>query len=422
MTEIIGWSKEGRPLIVDHFGDERAPLRALIIAGQHGDERYGRRAAESFTKPYPSIQLAVLADANPDGAFGKSRANADGVDLNRDHQLLCAAETLAIHRFVRRWEPHLIIDAHNYPPRRRHLIERGLVAHYDVFVDLPTHPAIKMAGGEERQNDLLFAVRSDLAAGGFDGERYTLVKKSGRVRHSTSDVVDARNGLSLRYGALTALIEARAPTREDGREGRERAVAAGRAAIESVLRWAARHAEWLTRGDRAVGREGERVAIRCRYRTASEPCLLKFRDAANGTVNVVTFPEFRPHVEVTRQAKLPVAYAVPLAKEKVIEVLRRHGFRFRAATPLDAGLIESYLVETVKAPRKRRAAARIAGVAQRREQPLRDYVIFPVEQAGGRSLAVFLEPESKHGLHRYSELELTPKEGEFYPILRVLSR
>ena len=60
--------------------------------------------------------LAIIVDANPDGAVAMTRTNPCGTDLNRDHLLVSEPETLALHSFVHRWQPDLVVDVHTYRP------------------------------------------------------------------------------------------------------------------------------------------------------------------------------------------------------------------------------------------------------------------------------------------------------------------
>jgi hypothetical protein len=222
-SETIGFSEEGRPLEIIFAGQAEAQLRVFILAGQHGDEACSREAARAFAplfraqyEPYfASMRLAILADANPDGAAKNTRLNARGLDLNRDHLRLESRETAAIHHFVRAWQPHLIIDAHVYPSRRGHLLAQNLLYSQDLFVDVPTHPAVGAVMNQTAVENFFATMNEMLAQRGLSCERYTLVRPSGKVRHSTLHVCDARQTLALRHEVCTICWMAVA--RNDGR-------------------------------------------------------------------------------------------------------------------------------------------------------------------------------------------------------------
>src|ERR1041385_4876771 len=180
---IIGLSKERRSIFCLSRGNPDAPLKVLALAGQHGDERPSRRVVDMFLNVppdevaarLPHLQLAVIPEANPDGCASRSRCNADGIDLNRDHQLLLSDETVAIHRFVRRWQPHVSLDLHNSPSRRRHLLERNVVLNHDVFIDVPSHPAILARPGRVDGAAVLRDLLGAIAAQDVCGNRYTIL-------------------------------------------------------------------------------------------------------------------------------------------------------------------------------------------------------------------------------------------------------
>ncbi len=85
----IGRSVQGRPILLAHFGS--GPRRVLIVGGVHGNE-FGASLAEAFAEHLagdpqavpPGTQVDIVACLNPDGWAAGTRANADGVDLNRN--------------------------------------------------------------------------------------------------------------------------------------------------------------------------------------------------------------------------------------------------------------------------------------------------------------------------------------------------
>ncbi len=427
-SEIIGFSEENRPLKVTYYGrNAKSSLRVFIIAGQHGDERYGRKAIDCFTTyltsgklDFPLIQFAVLSNANPDGASLRKRENALGVDLNRDHQRLDSKENRSVHSFVRRWNPHMIIDVHNYPSRRKHLLEKNIILDYDVLVEAPTNPAACCIK-EQSKVEFIKNICSDLKSHNISCERYFIVKPSGGVRHGSPDIVDARNSLSLRYNTLTFLVEGRTPTRDDDKSCREHLVSSQYKAILSILKWIQTQRNSLIENQNCIPEKEDYVAIRSRYVNANQPFEISFKNLQTRKMDVISLLKYTPSIKVTKYVSIPTSYAVPSNKAMVVEILHRHGFVSVLSDPYKFECIQYYSIQSVKySTRKNRPPRKISLSVKSEQRRLDNFFIFPTAQKGGHSLAVFLEPESKYGLHRYNDLDLSILPDSEYPILRVL--
>jgi len=91
----IGKSVQGRPLQVYRFGT--GETERMIVAGMHGGNEYNTVELADQLMAYlgthpevvpPGVTLYILEDLNPDGVARAlnylGRANADGVDLNRN--------------------------------------------------------------------------------------------------------------------------------------------------------------------------------------------------------------------------------------------------------------------------------------------------------------------------------------------------
>lgn len=83
---------EGRPLGWRVFGAERADAPTVLLLGAiHGDEPMSHRLLERFADELerhpewaPGRRVVVASPLNPDGLARGTRANARGVDLNRN--------------------------------------------------------------------------------------------------------------------------------------------------------------------------------------------------------------------------------------------------------------------------------------------------------------------------------------------------
>lgn len=428
--QVVGLSKGRRSLFSLLRGRNGAPLKLLILSGQHGDERPAQKTVESFlAKPAEELarrlrhtQAAVIPEVNPDGCAARTRYNADGIDLNRDHQLLRSGEVAAVHRFVRQWQPQVVLDLHSYPSRRRHLLERNVVLNHDVFLDVPSHPAILVRPGIVDGRDVLRELLRELTGQGIRAERYTIVEASGRARHSTPDVVDARNGLALRYGAFTILVENRQPRRDETSTERSRLRVAQQTALWTIVEWLDRNHDlfpsWLTA---QAPEPGWPVPVRVKYKRHGQGLNLTCRDAVQGRSVSVTFSRYCSGVVPRRMVNLPAGYAVPAQLETLQLVLRRHGFVSTRCRAGDARLVEKLRIEAARpGSRPDKSPRKLVLSSHPMSLELDRYEVFPTRQNGGEALAVFLEPESQYGLHRFSDTRIPLAPLSWYPVLRVL--
>ena len=426
LTSIIGHSVRGAPLVVQWLGDVSATPRVLLVAGQHGDEREGsaavRRLLETSGGSTWGVRLAVLAEANPDGAADLERRNAMGIDLNRDHALLRAPESRALHGLIREFRPHVVVDVHNYPSRRAHLLERGWILDDDVLLATPTHPAIRSNLSAEVRMGLEPTVLGALRAAGLPANEYRLIQPSGRVRRSTLHVEDLRNGVGLRHGAFTVLVEGRSPRLEEDAAAREHLVEAQRSAIAAVLDWAALHRDAFGREPDVRPEPGDRVALGARWTAARHGALATVRDVSTGVRTSVRFPEFEGDVEVTRTGRLPWGYAVPRDAGRLVAWLDRQGFGWFVPAPGTRWDVEESVCWTgPEEPRGTNLGGPARTTVATARRGLDDHRIYPVSQPGGQALAVWLEAGSEFGHAGDADVGLAVSPGRPYPVRRVLS-
>ncbi len=419
-ADVIGHSIQGRPLVVHYRGSAACP-RILIIAGQHGDEGAARDAAYAYLEASDARRLraarvAVLADANPDGAAAGTRRNASGVDLNRDHLLLGSPETLAVHALVKRWRPDLIVDVHTYRPWRPELLRHGFVFPQDVMVDVPTNPAIRAGWPRDAGERLLGFVMRRMTEASLRCDRYTLVRPSGIVRHSNLDIVDARNGLALRYGVPTVLLEGRRSCPDDPPIFVPPHVAL-RLAIETVVEWAAGHASLLC--PPAEDDAPDVIPARCQNVEWRSPTRrMEMQLADRGDIVVVDVPgQYLPSIRTTGTLRVPRAYGVPRSRVRLLEILARQGFERAGADRFRRAAVEVCRHACVferDLPAGRAAARSGARLA------VEEFVLFPTAQAGGRLLALLLDPDSQFSACRFPELERSPTSALASQIVRVV--
>ncbi len=417
--ETIGLSGEGRPIVARLLRAPSDRPRLVIVAGQHGDEAAGRAAVAEWVErtvasfresgDAPPVGIAAVVEANPDGAARRRRSNAAGVDLNRDHYRLMAPETRALHGLVRRFRPHFLVDVHNYPARRRHLLAQGWTIGADVQIAPPTHPAIRTSLGPEEWADLLASVFAHLGARGYSATPYTLLGRSGRARPSTLRTRDARNAIALRYGIPTLLLEGRDLGRDRTESTMARTVAAQIAALEAVAAWAGTHAEVLVRGP-PLPQPGEVVPLGARWTETGSPTTVLLQRAAEGPTEAVRWDRYASSLEVRRTVPLPRAYAVRADLLATLELLERQDLVGEPITTSRFALVTPTVGkdDDPAAPGRPTAPTDVQG-----------YVAYSVHQRGGRALAVWLERRSRsRALQREREASGADRTSGL-PILRI---
>ena len=83
-SELVGESTRGQPIRAFTLGSGRP--RILVVGTVHGNEPAGSVVATRLLHARPPARgsITVVQDLNPDGHTAKRRANARGVDLNRN--------------------------------------------------------------------------------------------------------------------------------------------------------------------------------------------------------------------------------------------------------------------------------------------------------------------------------------------------
>lgn len=162
---VLGHSVQGRPITAVRLGDPDAPHRALVVAGTHGDEPGTRRITRALrAASVTGVDLWVVDALNPDGLRRHTRANAHGVDLNRNFpagwrgsargsryyggpRASSEPETRAIRKLVLRVRPEISLWLHQ-PYRWVYLPEGAprTARYLAQLLGMPTHPDDHLPG------------------------------------------------------------------------------------------------------------------------------------------------------------------------------------------------------------------------------------------------------------------------------------
>jgi hypothetical protein len=324
--------------------------------------------------------------------------------------LLESKETESIHNFVRNWKPQIVIDVHNYPSRRRHLLKKHLILNQDIFIDIPTNPAVIETISDKKIKEFISKIKLDLDLKGFSCERYVIIQKSGKIRHSTLDVQDARNCLALRYGLFSIILEGREPLKKEELKGKNRTIFSQFYALQSAIDFLVKNKQKLNFKPH-ISSKGELVPIQFKYLISNEIIELEVKNSKTKKNKKKKFKNFSPDVEISKFITLPTAYGVPNSMKKLIKLLQKHGFS--SFNNFKSSEYQMYYYNISEKSSKKQLKKKTIF------NQISNFTVFPINQPGGRFLAMLLEPQSKFGLNRFSELKLNYSKNSEYPIIRI---
>lgn len=459
----FGYSLEGRalPLVVVGSGladGDPATVRAtgrtrvLVMANIHGGEVEGKEATQILLRRlvegrHPrwldSLVLLVApiynADGNervsvlnrvrqngPMGGVGE-RANAQGLDLNRDHMKLRSPEARALVGLMDAYDPHVVVDLHT---------TNGTQHAYHLTYSPPLHPdtdpGIIRLLREQWLPEVTRVLRDDHGWGAYyygnayapaGGERgwYTF---DYRPRFNNNYV-----GLRNRIAILSeAYSYASFPDR----------VGATLAFVEAILDFAHDHAGEVARAVEAADARdlrGRMLSPRAGFAAGGEVEILmgateERLSRASGQRYLARVDAVRPErmpeygtFAATERERVPAAYYVPAELTEVVDLLAFHGVRGHR---LDAPRTlpgERFAVDSVRTAarafqgvREREAVGR--WVAAELELPAGTLEV-PMHQPLARLIFHLLEPRAADGVLDWGlvdrALEARPSE---YPITR----
>ncbi len=461
----FGDTVEGRPLplvVVGGMTDARPEsvlgldrTRVWLQANIHGGEVCGKEALLLLLRDLvsgehddwlSSLTLLIAPVYNADGnermaqdnrpyQFGPlagtgQRANAQGLDLNRDHMKLESPEARALVRAYQDYDPHVVVDLHT---------TNGTSHAYHLTYAPPLHPNTHPAIDTLLRDEWLPAVTDTVkATDGWDFYYYGNIPRAAGSEASWR-TFDHRPRFNNNYTGLrnrfAILSEAYAYAPFDER------VAATRRFVEEVLSFAHAHADRIATlltqidGESIVGAQ---LATRATPQRSAEPVEILLGDAEEVTNPYTADPMLR-RLDVVRPTTMyeygtfaatdadtevaPAAYYVPADLTPLIDLLATHGV---GGTPLDGEttIIAEQFVITSSLLGTRTFEGHlertVEGAWERVERTVATgTLVIPVDQALGRLVFTLLEPRSDDGAVNWNLLDDHIETGTVYPILRV---
>lgn len=461
-----GSSHEGRPLRVVRVALPDAPetprLRAVVVGNIHAGEVEGKEALQALVREFAQgghgdllhhVELWLLPVYNVDGneAFGTQhragqngpdlvgrRANAQGLDLNRDFVKVDAPETRALLQLLHTVQPHLFVDLHT---------TNGSYHGYHLTFAPSLSPNVDPGIARATRAVLDAAQRAMQTAHGFAtfdyGNFETRDWDGGGAPESATGVrgwwtYDHRARYGVNYAGLRHCVAVLSEAYSYADFATR--IAATRAFVLELLRAAVAQRDALRGACEAAARRlatGERswfgydtgfgpaerlpVLVGAVDRQQSPAGVLRFVRTGEGTPEVM--PVMRCFHARGRRA-LPAAWAVPAPSADLVDRLRVHGVRFEALDRPGTVVAQRFAVAHKRKPKRpyqgHQELVLVGRWAEAAPHELPAGTLWvPARQALAMLAATLLEPESEDSLSTWNFLEATT--GEHYPVLRVLA-
>lgn len=465
----FGYSYEGRELPLVVVGDVRdaspeagrasGKLRVFIQANIHAGESDGKEAALMLLRDLAqgrharwldSLVLLIAPVFNPDGTERVSltsrplqhgpvggagqRANAQGLDLNRDHTKLESPEVRSQVRLLNAYDPHVAIDLHT---------TNGTIHGYLLTYAEPLHPATDPGITALVRGEWLPAATAAITAReGWDSWFYgndagEPVDRGGGGNDPGWYTFDHRPRFTENYWGLRGragiLAESYSYATFEDR------VRAQRGFLEATLDWAWAHAGRIRAATEAADTRsvvGDSLPVRARLHQGPEVDVLlgevvEERHPYTGQRMLRRLDVRRPVRRIdfttfqgTVFERVPRAYFVPASLRAVVERLEAHGIRTGRLDRALAVAGERFRIDSAwvaERPFQNHRERTVTGAWEPAplELPV-GTVVVRLDQPLGRLAFILLEPRSDDGLLNWNFFdEALQRDGRTYPVTRT---
>jgi hypothetical protein len=442
-VDTIGKSVQGRNLYAlkystGQFGKDKSKIKVLIFAQQHGNEQSGKEGALMLAlelmKPenshlFEKIDLALIPQLNPDGSEINKRRNANNIDLNRNHLIITEPEVMALHRFYDKYLFEVNMDVHEYYPYGEAWKNYGYRKNIDVTLGVATNNNISEQIRDYSNQKIVPFLLQQLMEKGFSSFIYCPGGPPGLdyIRHSTFDINDGRQSFGIQ-GSICFIQEGLNGTDSYSENiiHRAKGQMTGMFFLLSYINTHYKEMKRLVNRERKTilsPKNGGKISVQAKHTASGEKLLLPLYSYFSKTDSVVEVLDYRPVVKSVTDVTMPAGYLIPRKDKELLGWLDRAGLKYNDYVPSGKHSIEQYYIsslgtidfegDTVIDP-----TLKISETAVRAEE----FLYVPVNQLKGRMLVLALEPKSMVGLATYKAFDYLVKQGENYPVLRVLKK
>jgi len=465
----------GRDILCCLVSDPQKKGNKLLVqvqAAQHGNEQSGVDAVQQLLVQIVEkkldfllerLDLVIFPQVNPYGNEHNVRANAQGLDMNRDHSKLEAPEVEALHRVFAALLPEVTLDLHEKGDAY-FKINVGTVTNLNIDprigefshrVILPA--AFRAAGSTPACEYLIQTTMDDLPSSGAVPEG--LANPDEEIfRLSTTDVNDGRNSFGI-FNTFSFIQEIsgngqlwqyrdRSRWQFEGLAAFLRTIYANAASIKAIT--AQCRADLVARAGRVDA--GDRVHLRTIYARDPQQPVLKRKNYAKEDAAVIAsaardikegepltrsdlvrpgrkprvveteIKNWFPRLESLAACVRPLGYLIPGDRRDVISLLRKlgvkvYGFDRGGVLAVEACRVDDVVQGTDDYVPPQRITVSFLPL----QLPVqRGDCYVPLAQPAANLVPLLLEPQSDLGLIRFQSFKLAVEKNDIFPIYRVL--
>lgn len=439
--DFIGESSEGRKIPAlkisnSEFGKDKSKIKVLIFAQQHGNEPSGKEGALLLIKDFAKgklnkllkrIDLILIPQMNPDGGEKNKRYNGQGLDLNRNHLILTAPETQALHNLFNLYLPEATLDVHEYYPYGDEWIKFGARKNNDEQIGSVTNVNVSSRIKKLQREVFIPYIKEYLKKGDFSCFEYIPggVPEKEYIRLSTFDINDGRQSFGS-MNSFSMIFEGK--NGRDSIDNIEHRASSRYITLKGYLQFIYDNKDKiknLVNGERKKlinTKSGEPVAIQMNHFKDGSKLTLTMQSTYSNKDTLVTIENYRPVVKPVLEVKRPIGYLIPKVSNELVDWMKRQNFKFSSFEPKKKMKVEQYLITKVDSIDFEGDMV-INPTVMKKEFALTnasDYYFIPTNQLAGNIIVQALEPQSMIGLATYKMFEHLVRTNEPYQVLRVI--
>lgn len=442
-VEIIGTSSEGRNIYAlkfssSVFGSDSTKVKVLMLAQQHGNEQSGKEGAlllaAELIKPenqylLKDIDVAIIPQMNPDGSELNKRRNGNNMDLNRNHLIFTEPEVIGLHRFFDQYLFEVTLDVHEFAPFES-WDDFPYYHNADELIGCNTNCNIPIEIREFQNNIFVPFYRKYLTENNFTNSLYAPggPPEVDYIRHSTFDINDGRQSFGIQNSL--SFIQEGLNGRDCFKDSLKHRSLGQMTGMRALLEFTCQNKKEIKemvynhRQTLIADEQPANVAIQMEHVKNGSTLAYPVHSKITDIDSIFFVNDYRPVVKSVYDVIKPVGYLIPKNITDLVNWVTRLGLECRNDISLANYTIEQYQVNTIdsmdfegdKIVNPSVQANLVSSVK------VDDFLFIPVDQLKGIMVITALEPKSELGLVTYPLFSYLLKEGEKFPVLRVINK